>query len=143
MLEENSFTFNLVGGDNDPVYDENNPGSPGYRLTNVNYDKARFTMVVTTQEIEDTIPWDLTLTQNFPNPFGESTTIRFGLSEASDVELAVYDLMGRRIETLQSGSLEPGYHEQVWTPRGVSDGIYLLMLKTGKEMKTFKMTLMR
>lgn len=143
MRERNNFKFNLVNADNDPEYKENHPGSDDYQLTNQNYDKARFTLVVSTKEIEETIPWDLFLTQNFPNPFRERTNIRFGLSEGADVQLDVFDVMGRKVETLIDSYLEPGFYEEEWSPAGISEGIYVVSLKTGQEKETFKMTLIR
>ena len=40
------------------------------------------------------------LAQNYPNPFNPSTTIRFALSEASEVSLCIYDVSGRLVKTL-------------------------------------------
>lgn len=143
MLEQNRHTFNLINTNNYQTYPGNNPGDDDYRLVNTNYDKARFTLVISNSEIEETIPWDLFLTQNFPNPFAESTTIRFGLAEDSSVSMEVFDIKGKMIESLMDDHLNAGYHEYIWTAHGLPSGIYFVVLKTEKDLETFKMTLIR
>ncbi|MDR4989229.1 MAG: DUF2341 domain-containing protein, partial [Bacteroidales bacterium] len=143
MMERDSYTFNLINTGQEPTYNGNDPGNDDYRLTNKNYTKARFTLVVSTKHIEETIPWDLFLAQNFPNPVRESTTIRFGLAEASPVRVEVMDLMGRTVDVLLDGYVEAGYHERTWTPAGLNSGIYLVRMRTTNEKVTFKLTLIR
>ena len=143
MQKKNNYSFNLVNSDQDPTYNGNDPGGNDYRLTNKNYDKARFTLVVSTEDIEENIPWDLFMTQNFPNPFRESTTIRFGLSEEADVKLQAFDIMGRKVDTLVDGHLAPGYYEHTWSAGHLPSGIYMMVLRSGKDVETFKMILIR
>jgi len=52
-----------------------------------------------------------------PNPFNPVTTLRYELAEAGTVELAVFDLQGRRVRTVDSGWREAGGHECVWDGR--------------------------
>ncbi len=64
-----------------------------------------------------------------PNPFGDRTTFSLALPRAGDVTLAVYDLAGRRIATLQRGRLPAGLHAFEWNGRdddgrAARDGIY-------------------
>jgi aminopeptidase N len=94
-----------------------------------------------------------TLEQNFPNPFNPSTTIAFSLplsdsGERPHVNLTIYDVRGRRVETLVDSDLEPGDHRIVWNGRNergkpVSSGIYLYTLRTGGEIVTRKMTILK
>jgi glucose/arabinose dehydrogenase len=72
---------------------------------------------------------------NYPNPFRGTTTIPFNLTEATRVEIAVYDLLGRRVRTLLDRSLPPGPHTAAWdgtdtagTP--LPDGVYFYRLRT-------------
>ncbi|HOT37882.1 MAG TPA: FlgD immunoglobulin-like domain containing protein, partial [Candidatus Latescibacteria bacterium] len=60
------------------------------------------------------LPTAFALDQNAPNPFNPTTTIRFALPEASQVNLVVYDLNGRAIRTLATGAFQPGNHSVVW-----------------------------
>jgi hypothetical protein len=71
-----------------------------------------------------------------PNPFRQSTTIRFQLKERQKVSLAVYDVLGRRIETLVNQEMRPGRNLKVeWTGedasgRSVASGVYFVRLQT-------------
>ncbi len=70
------------------------------------------------------VPKDFVLYQNYPNPFNPSTTIKFGLPAHSQVTLAVYDILGRKVMQLVSGELSPGYHEYEWNASGFASGVY-------------------
>jgi len=72
----------------------------------------------------------LCLEQNFPSPVVGSTTIRFALAESGPVELSVYDLSGRLVDTIVDGELEAGPHACVWDASGRADGVYLYTLTT-------------
>ncbi len=75
------------------------------------------------------------LAPNVPNPFNPRTEIRFRLPAASTVDLAVFDLAGRRIATLCAGDLPPGRHARVWhgrddAGRPAASGAYVARLLT-------------
>jgi len=61
------------------------------------------------------------LEQNYPNPFNPATRLRFSVGTAGDqshspcrVQLAVYDLIGRRVAVLADGPMEPGDYQVTW-----------------------------
>ncbi len=86
--------------------------------------------------------------QNYPNPFNATTNISFNLTNDTDIELSVYDLLGRKVTTLVTGSLNAGQHSYVWNgldDRGqqVSSGVYLYMLKTSENTYTNRMLLLK
>ena len=94
------------------------------------------------------VPLAFTLEQNYPNPFNGSTVIRFALPQGGDVNLAIYDLLGRRVRSLYNGILSSGAHEIVWDGLGehgipVASGIYFYRLESshGRSMK--RMTLLK
>jgi len=81
------------------------------------------------------------LFQNYPNPFHSSTIIRYQLSAFSNVELSVYDLIGRKITTLVSETQQSGNHEVEWNAGGFQPGIYICELRTGQVRQVMKMIL--
>ncbi len=94
------------------------------------------------------IPTETGLIQNYPNPFNATTNISFNLANDSEVELAVYDLLGRNVVTLVSGTLAVGAHTYTWngldrTGNQVSSGIYLYVLKTADQTLSNRMLLLK
>ena len=89
------------------------------------------------------VPAEYYLSQNSPNPFNPVTEIAFGLKESGKVELVVFNLLGRNIETLQSGYMEAGHHRIVFDAQSLSSGIYFYMLKTGDFTSVKKMLLVK
>lgn len=88
------------------------------------------------------------LAHNYPNPFNPSTTIQFGLTDSSPVELSVYNLSGQKISILFKGNLDAGYHEANWNGKDqqgkpVSSGIYIYQLKAGDQRIVKKMMLIK
>ncbi|MGH1363148.1 MAG: choice-of-anchor D domain-containing protein [Calditrichia bacterium] len=74
------------------------------------------------------------LQQNYPNPFNPETRITFDLPQRSNVELIVYDLLGREVQTLKSESLPAGHHQATWNGRDnsgkpQSSGVYVYQLQ--------------
>ncbi|MFB0517527.1 MAG: family 16 glycosylhydrolase [Candidatus Neomarinimicrobiota bacterium] len=68
------------------------------------------------------VPCEYQLHQNFPNPFNSSTTISFQLARSSYTSLSVYDLRGRKLQTLLGDWLGPGQHDiacDILLPSGV------------------------
>jgi predicted outer membrane repeat protein len=71
----------------------------------------------------------------FPNPFNPSTTIHFELERSMRVELAIFDLAGRRVRTLMSGTLSAGSHGERWdgtdsSGGAVASGTYFARVRT-------------
>jgi hypothetical protein len=88
------------------------------------------------------------LDQNHPNPFNPSTTIRFAVPRDGHVELAVYDLGGRKVRTLVSETRSSGDYSVTWDGRDetggqAASGLYLYKLSTDGKTVTRKMTLVK
>jgi hypothetical protein len=87
-------------------------------------------------------PSDYRLAQNVPNPFNAVTTIQFSLPAESEVNLTVYDLVGRKVaEPLTSVPFESGSHFLIWDgkdsqDRPVSSGVYFYRLEAVKNGQT-------
>ena len=94
------------------------------------------------------IPEELVLHDNFPNPFNEVTTIDYNLSKEASIKLAVYDLRGRHIKTLVNRRETEGFKTVRWNGRDEngkpkSSGIYLYKLSAGSFVESKKMILLK
>jgi glucuronoarabinoxylan endo-1,4-beta-xylanase len=83
------------------------------------------------------------LQQNYPNPFNPSTVLRFDLPVASDVHMAVYDLLGRAVQTVADGAWPAGSHEVRFDAGTLPSGAYLVRLEAGGVVRTRKIMLLR
>ncbi len=75
------------------------------------------------------LPGSYALEQNYPNPFNPSTVIRFHLPATSRVSLLLFDILGRRIETIASGTYPAGVHEVRLNAGTLASGVYFYRLE--------------
>lgn len=83
------------------------------------------------------------LEQNFPNPFNPETHIRFHVGKESEVSLAVYDLLGRKVAQLASGVYPAGVHSVRFDASGRAAGVYFSRLEAAGVVFTKSMALVR
>ena len=109
-----------------------------YRLKQIDFDGSyNFS-----KEIEVKVnltPDKFTLEQNYPNPFNPMTRIKFGLPEAADVTLAIYNSLGQKITELVNSRLEAGSYEYQWNAKDFASGTYIYELRTEKFVSIKKM----
>jgi len=96
----------------------------------------------------DLIPMEFSLSQNFPNPFNPSTNIHYALPEASNVNVIVYDIIGREVVSLVNEFQASGHKQVSWNGKdnagyNVSAGMYLYHIQAGDYKKTMKMVLLK
>jgi|GEM_PF-5944476 len=72
----------------------------------------------------EAIPTDYSLSQNYPNPFNPSTTIKFGIPEAANVSVKIFNLLGQEVATLVNNNLEAGYHIINFNASNMISGMY-------------------
>jgi hypothetical protein len=94
------------------------------------------------------LPQQVSLQQNYPNPFNATTSIQFSLNTSEDVTLSVYDILGRNVNTLYSGTLAAGNHSITWNGTDesgdvVSTGVYFYRLETSDNVSTKQMLLLK
>ncbi len=88
------------------------------------------------------------LNQNHPNPFNPRTEISVDVKQPGTGALVVYDLAGRKVETLYEGSFTKGSHSFFWNGSaaegdGPGSGVYFCRLRIGSEVQEIKMTLLK
>jgi len=92
---------------------------------------------------ENTAPPTFFHGQNYPNPFNPSTLISFSIPETGHVSLTVFDVLGRRVETLVDGSLQRGLHTVEFGSVDLPSGVYISRLQTGNNVSVRRMLLLR
>ena len=103
---------------------------------------------VTAIEAPKQVIGDFQLLPNYPNPFNPATHIPFVLPQRAPVQLSIYDIHGRLVQTLVQGTLEAGKHQVVWNARNsngkpVPSGVYIYQIRTPFGSLTGQMILMR
>jgi len=83
------------------------------------------------------------LLQNYPNPFNAATTIKFILPESGKVKLTVFDVLGRRVQTLINDNKNAGIQSVIFDASLLSSGVYFYRLEAGSLAETKRMVLLR
>jgi exopolysaccharide biosynthesis protein len=94
-------------------------------------------------ENETVLPLNFNLAQNYPNPFNPSTTIEFTTTESGFVELKIYDVLGREMDSLIKNNLSAGNHKVVWNASSFTSGVYFYELKVNSNKSVKKMLLLK
>lgn len=89
------------------------------------------------------LPEQTALIGNFPNPFNPTTTIVFRLSEPANTRVSIYDVTGRLVSTLHSGTLPAGEHQLRFNGRNLSSGVYIVRMESAGHVYTAKMLLVK
>jgi len=89
------------------------------------------------------IPTELLLRQNYPNPFNPTTVISYSLPNDGPATMKVYDLLGREVTTLFSGSQEAGSYELRFDGSSLASGIYIYRLQAEGKVLTRMFTLIK
>jgi hypothetical protein len=123
------------------------------------------------QNVSENLPSEFLLFQNYPNPFNPSTTIKYQIPQSSvisnpqrgersqdlnnteispsgrndmlEVNLKVFDILGREVETLISQPQNPGTYKITFNASALSNGVYYYRLSAGEFKKTMKMILLK
>jgi len=89
------------------------------------------------------VPTEFALEQNYPNPFNPSTSIGFSIPRTSDVTLKVFDVLGKEVTTLASGTYEPGAYAFSWNASNIPSGVYYYRFTSDHLTAVRKMILVR
>lgn len=134
-------------------------GNDGFLGTAVDKDSADPVWIVSNAPLTDSITVDIQpifpdshlssefkLFPNYPNPFNPATIISYQLSEASDVEVGIYDSIGREVFILVRQKQPAGFYQVQWNGRDrhgkkVASGAYIYRLRAGEFVQTHRMLL--
>jgi len=102
------------------------------------------TLVTSLHPIErEVVPTQVTLLQNFPNPFNPSTTIEYVLPQVSFVSLNIYDMLGRILGTPVHSVQQQGKHSIQFDASTFPSGTYVYRLQTHKQTEIRKMIVVK
>ncbi|NQT34319.1 CotH kinase family protein [bacterium] len=90
-----------------------------------------------------TCPDKYTIFSVYPNPSNNRFTIEFALENESNILMEIFDLGGRKIETLISGHYLTGNHLTTWNAHVLPSGIYIVRLRSRTESQFMKAVLMK
>jgi cyclomaltodextrinase / maltogenic alpha-amylase / neopullulanase len=88
-----------------------------------------YTPITNIDDEEEVIPLQYELSQNFPNPFNPSTTIRYSLPYNSIVKILVYNILGEQIAYLLNGEVSAGFHEVSFNANRYASGVYFYYIE--------------
>ena len=96
----------------------------------------------------DILPDRFEVMDNYPNPFNPITTIKYELAVENDINIKIFDSLGRTVYSIDLQSKKAGRHKFVWNGLNqignkVSTGIYFFQLKSGENKRTQKMLLLK
>ena len=91
----------------------------------------------------DELPSNYSLSQNFPNPFNNSSTLKYSIPNSSKVIIKVFDILGNEIETLANEEKPAGTYEVTWHATNLPSGVYFYRIQAGNFINTKKMVLLQ
>ncbi|PKL83194.1 MAG: glycosyl hydrolase [Ignavibacteriae bacterium HGW-Ignavibacteriae-3] len=97
---------------------------------------------------EDNLPFNFSLSNNYPNPFNPSTNIEYSLPKAGQIKIEIYNSIGQLVNVLEDSFRNPGNHKIIWNGRNsygnpVSSGIYFYRMSAEGFTLVKKMALIR
>jgi len=99
---------------------------------------------VDVKQISSEVPDKFVLNQNYPNPFNPVTNIKFQIPKNGFVEIKIYDVLGRLVNTLVNKELTTGTYETNWNAGSFSSGVYFYTLEVnGAKIQTKSMALIK
>ncbi len=106
--------------------------NPGFVLVAARIDSVQYGTFITGLKdgISSQFPNTVNLYQNYPNPFNPETTIQYDLHRQNKVELAIYDVLGRKVAVLVNKIQPPGSYQVRFDGRGLPSGVYIYQLRT-------------
>ena len=89
------------------------------------------------------LPSVYSLSQNYPNPFNPSTLIKYYISKQSNVNLSIFDALGRLVKSFNETSVKPGFHTINFSGEDFSSGVYFYKIQAGDFTDFKKMVLLK
>lgn len=102
-----------------------------------------YNVTISVKKISEIVPDNFELSQNYPNPFNPNTNIKYQIAKSKDVNLKVFDILGKEVATLVNEKQTPGVYEITFDGSKLPSGVYFYRLSTGDFSETKKMILIK
>jgi hypothetical protein len=89
------------------------------------------------------LPERLEIESTFPNPFNPSTTVTVAMSRRGQLEVKVFDVLGRQVRVLENGTRGAGTHKILFDGEGLPSGIYFVRAMSAGQVDVNKVVLLR
>lgn len=101
-------------------------------------------MTTSVESNTNSLPAEFELVQNYPNPFSSSTAIPYNLNKQSDIQVTIYDILGREVRNFSVGFQTAGFHNILWDGKSssgqrVATGVYFYKLLANGKSQVRKM----
>ncbi len=129
---------------------------PSTRRLVINYAASSYILPLTYTSIpagveeteKNNIPDEFMLFQNYPNPFNSSTTISYQIPKICYVNISIFDINGRLVQTLVNQRQNAAKYKVIWDGKDnsgndVCSGLYFYVVKTGNFKDSRKMLILR
>ena len=93
------------------------------------------------EEQSPELPVKTGLDKLYPNPFNPEISIRYGLTEAADLKLSIYNLKGQKVHSLEIQNQNKGFHKYLWDASQEASGIYFIVFEAAETREMRKITL--
>jgi len=112
---------------------------PARSITTISFSGS----LVTSVQNHQLTPYRFSISQNYPNPFNPATTIKFTLTEKSDVRIILINVLGQVVKEIASGNYSAGQHQLKLDGSDLSSGVYFYRFETGNYSITKKLVLLK
>jgi hypothetical protein len=116
-----------------------------YRIIDMDYSGVRTVNKTVSVTLE--LPKQFIVQQNYPNPFNNQTTMVFELPHSARVQLEIFDIRGRLIESRDAGTFSAGQSNLRWDASRVAAGMYFYRLTAvfadGSRMRAVRKMILR
>jgi len=97
------------------------------------------TLTTHVEKDNNVIPTEYELAQNYPNPFNSRTTIQFDIPQMGNVNIKIFNALGKEISVLIDGFLPAGRYRLNWEAKNLPSGVYFYELIAGNFREVKKM----
>ncbi len=101
-----------------------------------------FQEMIGTTAVEDQ-PKNESNIESFPNPFSQSTSIKFTSSDCAFTQVSIHNLLGSEVARLFTGSLDGGEHSFIWDAHGIPPGMYICTIRANGRTQELPVMLMK